>query len=63
MVVQLPPLVLDTIAYRVGEGLYSTMSEALADCARHQFLHEEHVEAAKKDAVQQRSAMKVIPKV
>ena len=63
VVVQLPPLVLDTIAYLVGEGIYSTMSEALADCARHQFLHEEHVEAAKKDAVQQRSAMKVIPKV
>jgi len=62
VVVQLPPLVLDTIAHLVGEGIYNTISEALADCARHQFLHEEHVEAVKKDAVQQRSAMKVIPK-
>ncbi len=62
VVVQLPPLVLDTIAHLVGEGIYSTISEALADCARHQFLHEEHVETVKKDAVQQRSAMKVIPK-
>ncbi len=62
VVVELPPLVLDTIAHLVDEGIYNSMSEALADCARHQFLHEEHVEAVKKDAVQQRSAMKVIPK-
>jgi Arc/MetJ-type ribon-helix-helix transcriptional regulator len=62
VVVQLPPLVFDMIAHLVDEGIYSSISEALADCARHQFLHEEHVESVKKDAVQQRSAMKVVPK-
>jgi metal-responsive CopG/Arc/MetJ family transcriptional regulator len=62
VVVQLPPLVLDTIAHLVAEGMYTNMSEAVADCARHQFLHEEHVESIKKDAVQQRSALKVVPK-
>ncbi len=62
VVVQLPPLVFDTIAHLVDEGIYTSVSEALADCARHQFLHEEHVESVKKDAVQQRSAMKVVPK-
>ncbi len=62
VVVQLPPLVMDTIAHLVAEGMYTNMSEAVADCARHQFLHEEHVESIKKDAVQQRSALKVVPK-
>ena len=62
VVVLLPPLVLDTVNHLVDEGVYTSISEALADCARHQFLHEEHVEAVKKDAVQQRSAMKVVPK-
>ena len=62
VVVQLPPMVFDTVAHLVDEGIYSSLSEALADCARHQFLHEEHVESVKKDAVQQRSAMKVVPK-
>ncbi|HIH00492.1 TPA: hypothetical protein HA259_00150 [Thermoplasmata archaeon] len=62
VVVHLPPLVFDTIAHLVDEGIYNSVSEALSDCARHQFLHEEHVESVKKDAVQQRSAMKVVPK-
>ncbi|UCE91854.1 MAG: ribbon-helix-helix protein, CopG family [Methanobacteriota archaeon] len=62
VVVELPPLVFDTVAHLVDEGIYSSISEALADCARHQFLHEEHVESVKKDAIQQRSAMKVVPK-
>lgn len=62
VVVELPPLVFDTVAHLVDEGIYSSVSEALADCARHQFLHEEHVESMKKDAIQQRSAMKVVPK-
>ena len=62
VVVELPPLVFDTVAHLVEEGIYSSISEALADCARHQFLHEEHVESVKKDAIQQRSAMKVVPK-
>ncbi len=62
VVVELPPLVFDTVGHLVDEGIYSSISEALADCARHQFLHEEHVESVKKDAIQQRSAMKVVPK-
>jgi metal-responsive CopG/Arc/MetJ family transcriptional regulator len=62
VVVELPPLVLDTIAHMVAEGVYSSLSEAVADCARHQFLHADHVEALKKDATQQRSALKVVPK-
>ncbi len=62
VVVQMPPLVYDTVSHLVDEGIYTSISEALADCARHQFLHEEHVEAVKKDAVQQRSALKVVPK-
>ncbi len=59
--VTLPPLVLDMIAHLVAEGVYSSISEAVADCARDKFLHAEHVEALKKDAMQQRSAMKVVP--
>jgi Arc/MetJ-type ribon-helix-helix transcriptional regulator len=62
VVVELPPLVLDTIAHFVAEGVYNSMSEALVDCARHQFLHAEHVEALKKDANQQRSTVKFVPK-
>ena len=62
VVVELPPLVLDTIAHMVAEGVYNSTSEALADCARHQFLHAEHVETLKKDANQQRSAINVVPR-
>lgn len=62
VVVELPPLVLDTIAHLVAEGVYNSTSEALADCARHQFLHTEHVESLKKDANQQRSAVRLVPK-
>jgi len=61
VVVELPPLVLDTIAHLVAEGVYNSTSEALADCARHQFIHAEHVEGLKRDANQQRSAVKVVP--
>jgi len=61
VVVQLPPLVVDTIAHLVAQGVYSSTSEAVADCARHHFLPAEHVEAMKKDATEQRSAVKVIP--
>jgi len=61
IIVQIPPLVLDTIKQLVAEGVYSTMSEAVADAVRHEFLHEEHVEGLKKDANQQRSAFKVVP--
>jgi len=61
ILVQLPPLVLDTIKHLVAEGVYTSVSEAVADSARHEFLHEEHVQELKKDANQQRSAFKVVP--
>jgi len=61
VVVMLPPLVLDMIAHLVAEGVYSTISEAVADCARDKFLHAEHVESIKKDAMIQRSTLKVVP--
>jgi metal-responsive CopG/Arc/MetJ family transcriptional regulator len=61
VVVTLPPLVLDMIAHLVAEGVYSTISEAVADCTRDKFLHAEHVESIKKDAMAQRSALKVVP--
>jgi len=61
ILVQLPPLVLDTIKQLVAEGVYSSVSEAVADSARHEFLHQDHVDGLKKDANQQRSAFKVVP--
>jgi len=61
IVVTLPPLVLDTVRQLVAEGVYSSVSEAVADAARHEFLHEEHIEGLKKDANQQRGAFKVVP--
>jgi Arc/MetJ-type ribon-helix-helix transcriptional regulator len=54
VIVQLPPLVLDTIKQLVAKGMYSSVSEAVADCARHEFLHPEHAEELKKDANQQK---------
>jgi len=61
ILVQLPPLVLDTVKHLIAEGVYSSVSEAVADSARHEFLNEEHVQGLKKDANQQRSAFKVVP--
>ena len=61
ILVQLPPLVLDTVKHLIAEGVYSSVSEAVADSARHEFLNEEHVQGLKKDANQQRSAYKVVP--
>jgi len=61
ILVQLPPLVLDTVKHLVAEGVYSSVSEAIADSARHEFLNEEHVQGLKKDANEQRSAFKVVP--
>jgi Arc/MetJ-type ribon-helix-helix transcriptional regulator len=61
ILVQLPPLVLDTVKHLVVEGVYSSVSEAVADSARHEFLNEEHVQGLMKDANQQRSAFKVVP--
>jgi Arc/MetJ-type ribon-helix-helix transcriptional regulator len=59
--VQIPLLVLDTIKQLVSEGVYSSVSEAVSDAARHEFLHEEHVEGLKKDANEQRSGFKIVP--
>lgn len=61
MLVQIPPLVLETIRQLVAEGVYSSVSEAVADSARHEFLHKEHVEGLKKDANQQGTGIKLIP--
>jgi len=61
ILVQLPPLVLDTVRHLIEEGVYTSVSEAVADSARHEFLHEEHMQGLKKDANQQRSAFKVVP--
>jgi Arc/MetJ-type ribon-helix-helix transcriptional regulator len=60
ILVQLPPLVLDTVKHLVAEGVYSSVSEAVADSARHEFLNEEHVRTLKKDANEQRSTFKVV---
>jgi Arc/MetJ-type ribon-helix-helix transcriptional regulator len=57
----MPLLVLDTIRQLVSEGVYSSVSEAIADATRHEFLHEEHVEGLKKDANEQRSGFKIVP--
>ena len=62
VVVELPPLVMDTVTHLVTEGVYNSVSEALSDCARHHFLHAEHVEAIKKDVTQLRSTVKVVPR-
>ncbi len=61
IVVVLPSLVLDTIKQLVAEGVYSSISEAVADSARHEFLHEEHVEGLKKDANKQGTGFKLVP--
>jgi Arc/MetJ-type ribon-helix-helix transcriptional regulator len=61
ILVQMPLLVLDTIKQLVSEGVYSSVSEVIADATRHEFLHEEHVEGLKKDANEQRSGFKIVP--
>jgi Arc/MetJ-type ribon-helix-helix transcriptional regulator len=61
IVVLVPPLVLETVKQLVSEGVYSSVSEAIADSARHEFLHREHVEELKKDANVQGSGYKVVP--
>jgi metal-responsive CopG/Arc/MetJ family transcriptional regulator len=61
IVVVLPSLVLDTVKQLVAEGVYSSISEAVADATRHEFLHEEHVEGLKKDANAQGTGFKLVP--
>jgi len=61
VLVQIPPLVLETIRQLVNEGVFSSVSEAVADAARHEFLHQEHVDGLKKEANVQGTGYKVVP--
>lgn len=61
LVVQLPPMVLETIRTLVAQGMYTSISEAVADGVRHHFLHVEHVEELKKEANQQGNTFKLVP--
>ena len=64
ILVTLPPLVLETIKHLMEQGVYSSISEAVADCARHEFLHDEKLSQLKMDGNQQlsRSQMQLVPK-
>ena len=63
VLVVLPPLVLDTIKHLVEQGIYSDLSEAVADCTRHEFLNKESLEELKKSGNQGRKAtMQVVPR-
>lgn len=62
ILVTLPPLILETIKHMIDQGLYSDISEAVADCTRHQFLHEDRLEELKRDGNQLNKPMQVVPK-
>lgn len=63
VLVTLPPLVQDTIGHLIEQGVYSSISEAVADCTRHEFLHGEHLDELKHDANQLRkAAMQIVTK-
>jgi Arc/MetJ-type ribon-helix-helix transcriptional regulator len=63
LLVVLPPLVLVTIKHLVEQGIYSDVSEAVADCTRHEFLNKESLEELKKSGNQGRkAAMQVVPR-
>ena len=64
VLVTLPPLVLETIRHLMEQGVYSSISEAVADCARHEFLHDEKLRQLKLDGNQLlgRSQMQIVPK-
>ena len=63
VLVVLPPLVLETIKHLVEQGIYSDISEAVADCTRHEFLHKESLEELKKIGNQgKKPAMQVVPR-
>jgi len=63
VLVTLPPLVLATIKHMIEQGVYSSISEAVADCTRHEFLHGGHLEELKRDANQfKRAALQIMPK-
>lgn len=56
ILVTLPPLVLDTVRHLIEQGVYNSISEAVADCTRHEFLHDGHLEDMKRDANRMRKA-------
>lgn len=64
VLVTLPPLVLETIKHLMEQGVYSSISEAVADCARHEFLHDEKLRQLKMDGNQllARNQMQLVPK-
>jgi len=64
VLVILPPLVLETIKHLMEQGVYSSISEAVADCARHEFLHDEKLSQLKRDGNQalSRGQMQILPK-
>ena len=63
ILVVLPPLVLETIKHLVEQGIYSDISEAVADCTRHEFLHKDSLEELKKSGNQGKKAtMQVVPR-
>jgi len=64
VLVTLPQLVLETIKHLMEQGVYSTISEAVADCARHEFLHNDKMSQLKMDGNQQlsRNQMQLVPK-
>lgn len=63
VLVQLPPLVLDTIRSLVEEGVYLSTEDAVVDSTRRELLHTGHVEDLKRDAhAQRRHTLRVMPK-
>jgi Arc/MetJ-type ribon-helix-helix transcriptional regulator len=63
VLVVLPPLVLETIKHLIDQGIYSNMSEAVADSTRHEFLHKESLEELKKVGNQsKKTTMQVVPR-
>lgn len=63
VLVVLPPLALDTIQHLIEQGVYSSISEAVADCTRHEFLHSGHLEELKRDANQiKKASMQLVMK-
>ena len=63
VLVVLPSLVLETIKHLIDQGIYSDISEAVADCTRHEFLHRESLEELKKTGNQgKKAAMQVVPR-
>lgn len=63
VLVTLPPLVLETVGHLIEQGVYSSISEAVADCARHEFLHAEQLSELKRDGNQLKKApMQLVPK-